>query len=107
MIRIVTFFGRLAISTDSGSFSGQDCTVDPWSRDQWEEVSMWGHVLGKRGSYPTPLACTTFSSPSAGLAHPERPSLQGQGRKQPQLTCQCPESNAAPAASSHSGMLAL
>lgn len=62
MKRIVTVFGQLAISTDSGSFSGQDCTVDPWSRDQWEEVSIWGHVLGSVGLTPHPWPAPLFPS---------------------------------------------
>lgn len=52
----MTFSSRLAISTDSGSSSEQDCVFDSWSRGQWKEVYGGGGdmdkslVLGKSGT---------------------------------------------------------
>lgn len=59
MIRMVTFFRLLAVSTDSGCSSGQNCTVDPWSQGPWEEVVIGDMCWGSVGLTP-PLGLHHF-----------------------------------------------
>lgn len=82
-MKIMTVFGQLAISTDSSSSARQDCAAGlgpSGRRGIYLGDTGRSPVLGDCRTYPYSLVCTSLLFPSAGLANPELPALQGRER---------------------------